>query len=215
MRTEDLIADLAGRVTPVRTLAPPGRRAIAWLAMASAFAAAGIALFGPRPDVLLRLSQFDYLWPAILALTTSMCAAFVALVLAVPGAERSPALRGFTVGVFALWTVTMVSAVVVAGRGLPIATDPHWPACFARVALISLGPAVALFAMARRALPLRLGWAAALAAAAAASVAAFAVQIVCPLDDAGHAFLGHFLPVILITAIGVAARWTMVRRSAA
>ena len=215
MRTEDLIADLARRVTPERPLPPPGRRAIAWLALASAFAAGGIALFGPRPDVLQRLTQFDYLWPAMLALTASMCAVVVTLLLAIPGAERNPALRAFTVGVFALWTVTMMSAVVIAGRGLPITTDRHWPACFARVALISLVPACVLFAMIRRALPLRLGWAAAFAAAAAASMAAFAVQIVCPVDDAGHAFLGHFLPVILIATIGVAARWIMVRRTAA
>lgn len=212
MRTEDLIADLVGRVTPVRPLPSPGRRAIAWLALASMFAAAGIAIFGPRPDVMQRLTQSDYLRTATLALGSSMCAVVVTLVLAIPGAERNPAFRLLTVGLFALWAVTMMWAVVSAGRGLPITTDPHWPACFARVALISAGPAYVLFAMVRRALPLRLGWAAGFAAAAAAAIAALAVQIICPLDDAGHALLGHFVPVIVIALIGVAARSTMARR---
>ena len=59
MKTEDLIADLAGRVTPVRPLPPPGRRAMEWLGVAVVFAAAGIWFFGARPDVLVRLTQPD------------------------------------------------------------------------------------------------------------------------------------------------------------
>ena len=105
-------------------------------------------------------------------------------------------------------------AVVRAGGGLPIATDSHWPACFARVVVVALVPALTLFAMVRRGLPLRLGWTAILAAAAAASMGALVTQIACPLDDAGHAFLGHFVPVIVLAAIGASARRALWRRTA-
>jgi hypothetical protein len=212
MKTEDLIADLAGRVTPVRPLAPPSRRALGWFAVAVVFAAGGIAYFGARPDVFVRLTQPDYLWTAILALTTSTLAAIATLVLAIPGAERTVLLRRTTVVIIVIWAVTAVWSVLATGRGVPIVTDRHWPACFARVVLISVVPVTTLFAMVRRSAPLRLGWTAGLAAAAAASMGALAVQLVCPLDDAGHSFLGHFLPVLVIMALGITLRRALVRR---
>jgi hypothetical protein len=213
MKTDDLIADLARQVTPVRPLAPPGRRAMVWLVVALALAGAGVVAFGARADVMVRLTQPDYLWTAILALTSSTLAVVATLVLAIPGAERTAMLRRTTVGVLAIWAVTAISSVLETGRGLPITTDPHWPVCFARVALFSFVPVIVLFAMVRRAAPLRLGWTAGLAAAAAASTGALAVQIVCPLDNAGHAFLGHFIPVMTIIAIGIAVRRSLAPRS--
>lgn len=212
MRTEDLIADLAGRVTPVRPLRPPGRRAVEWFAVAAACAAAGVAGFGARPDILIRLTQPDYYWTLLLAGTTCVLAVLATLVLSVPGAERTPLLRRNTIVVLAVWAMTMAWAVLDTGRGLPITTDPHWPACFSRVLLIGLVPAIVLFAMARRAAPLRLAWTAGLAALAAASIAALVVQIACPLDDAGHAFLGHFVPILVMSGVGLAARRVLGRK---
>jgi hypothetical protein len=213
MKTEDLIADLAGRVAPVRPLPSPARRAVGWLVIAVVIASAGVAYFGPRRDVMTRLTQADYLWTAFLALATSAFAVVATLMLSVPGAERTSLVRRLTIAALAVWAATMVWAVLDAGRGLPITTDRHWPACFTRVVLVSFVPALALFAMARRAAPLRPGWTAAFAAGAAASMAALAVQIVCPLDDAGHAFLGHFVPVLVIGLLGVLARRVVTRRA--
>ena len=186
-----------------------------WLAVAVVFAAAGIWFFGARPDVLVRLTQPDYVWTAIVALTASTLAAVTTLVLAIPGAERTTLLGRTTVIVFVIWAVTMAWFVLAAGRGLPIITDRHWPACFARVVLISFVPAAVLFGMVRRAAPLRLGWSAGLAAAAAASMGALAVQLVCPIDDAGHAFLGHFFPAMAIIGLGVMVRRALVRKALA
>lgn len=215
MRTDDLIADLAARVTPVRPLPSPMRRAAAWFVVAVAVAAAGVAFFGARRDVLTRLSQLDYLWTAVLALATSVLAVVATLMLSVPGAQQTPRVRRLTLVVLSIWAVSMVWTVLEAGRGLPFTTDRHWPVCFTRVVLVSIVPAVALFAMARRAAPLSLGWTAAFAASAAASMAALVVQIACPVDNAGHAFLGHFAPVLVIAGLGVAARRVLARKVAA
>ena len=206
MKTEDLIADLAGRLTPVRALRPPGVRALGWLAFASACVVGAVTLLGARPDVLVRLTQLDYLGMALLASLTSTLAVVMALVLAIPGAERSAALRMFTVAIVGVWAVSMAGAVYSSGHGLPVSTDPHWPVCFTRVLLVSALPALVLFALVRRGVSLRPGWTAAMAALAAASVGALAVQIACPLDDPGHSFLGHFVPVLSMAVIGVAAQ---------
>lgn len=214
MRTEDLIADLAGRMTPVRPLPSPGIRTLAWLAVAAACGMAAVTLLGARSDVLLRLTQPDYLGVAMLALLTSLFAVVVTLVLAIPGAERTPLGRWSTLGLLGAWAVTMAWLVLDAGRGLPLSTDQHWPVCLLRVVLIGVVPAIALTTMVRRATPLRPGWAAGLAAVAAASMGALAVQIICPLDDPGHAFLGHFVPVIMMMGLGLLARRAMTRRIA-
>jgi len=211
VRTEDLIADLAGRVTPVRPLLPPAVRALAWFALAAAWGGVGVAAFGARSDLTVRLLQPDYLWIAALAVLTSMFAVVVSLILSIPGAERTPVLRVSTVGILGLWTATMVRAVVAAGRGLPVSTDPHWPVCAMRVLVVGVLPALVLWVMIRRGTALRLGWTAAMAALAAASVGALAVHVACPLDDPGHGFLGHFVPVVLAAAMGIAARRRLAR----
>ena len=51
MRTEDLIVDLASRVEPVRPLPSPAVRTVAWLIVAAACVAAGMASFGLRHGV--------------------------------------------------------------------------------------------------------------------------------------------------------------------
>jgi len=212
---DELIAYLAERATPVRPLPAPTVRALGWFVLAAACGVAGVALFGARSDVMVRLTQPDYLWIAMLALMTSMFAVVMTLVRAIPGAERTPVLRVCTFAVLGLWTVTMVSAVLSAGRGLPVSTDPHWPVCFMRVILVGIAPVLVLFVMVRRGFALGLGWTAAFAAIAATSMGALAVQIVCPLDDPGHAFLGHFGPVVLMAALAVLARGTLTRKNAA
>ena len=209
MRTDDLIADLAGRATAVRPLPPPLIRAFAWLVLAGACAAAAVTVFGARADVLVRLPQPDYFSTVLLALSASVVAVVVSLILAVPGAERTPLLRGTAVAIFGVWAAASVWRVLAEGRGLPVAADPHWPVCFGRVVLVALLPAVMLFIMVRRGTPLRPGWTAAMAAAAAASAGALAVIVACPLDDAGHAFLGHLVPVMAIAAMGIALRRTL------
>ena len=55
MRTDDLIADLAGRVTPVRPLPPPAVRALGWLVLAGLCAVAGVTVMdveGQDADIL-------------------------------------------------------------------------------------------------------------------------------------------------------------------
>jgi hypothetical protein len=200
MKTDELIAQLASRAAPVQPLPSPAVRALAWSAVALASAAAGIVIFGARPDLGAVLTQPQFMWPLVAAIVTAAVAAGAALVLAIPGSERSPALRGSSVALGVLWASMLVWFVVRAGHGFAGASD--WPICFLRVIGVGLAPALVLFGMLRRAAPLRLTWTSALAATAAMAAGAMAVQIVCPVDDAAHALLGHFGPVLAIALLG-------------
>lgn len=202
MRTEDLIADLASRATPVRPLPSPGIRVLAWSAVAMICAVVGTIVFGTRADLGAQMREPAFVLVGLVAFATSALAALASLVLAIPGAERSPALRSSTVAVVVLWAVILVAAIVRAGHGFAGAAD--WPICFVRVVAIALVPAGVLFGMLRRSAPLRLGWTSALAAAAAIAAAAIAIQFICPLNDPAHALLGHLGPVL---ALGALAAW--------
>jgi hypothetical protein len=209
MRTDDLIAELAVGAAPVRPLPPPLIRALYWLVLTTITVAAGVAVFGPRADVMVRVTQTDYLSIAVLAVSTSVLSVVVSLILAVPGAERTPLLRMTALAIFGLWAGTTLWQVLHQGRGLPVFTDLHWPVCFVRVVLVALVPAVMLFVMVRRGAPLRPGWTAAMATVAAASAGALAVHVACPLDDPGHVFLGHLVPVMAMAAAAVMVRRTL------
>jgi hypothetical protein len=200
MRTEDLIADLASRATPVRPLASPGARALGWLGIAIAFGAAGLTVFGPRSGLDTLVTQPGFLWTAILAFATCAFAVKAALVLAIPGAERSAVLRAAAVAIAGLWAVTLATDIVRAGHGS--AGVSHWYICFIRVIAIGLVPAVAVMVMLRRAAALRPAWTGALALAAAAAAGALAIQLICPLNDAAHALVGHFGAVVAASAFG-------------
>ena len=211
MKTDDLIADLASRATPVRPLPAPGIRTLSWLAVAMASAAAGVLVFGTRPDLASLMRNQDFLLTSALALATAGLSSAAALVLAVPGAERSALIRGLPFAVLGMWTLTVTMTVLQASHGLSGVSD--WYVCAIRVTAIGLVPAIVLVAMLRRAAPLRREWTGALALAGAAAAGALAIQFICPVDDAGHALLGHLGPVLAMGVAGATAAVRLFRRS--
>jgi hypothetical protein len=203
MRTEELIAQLAGVAEPVRPLPPPWLRAIAWSAVALLSTAAGVAVFGGRSDVAIAVGQPQFVWITAIVLATTAFAVTAALVLAIPGAERSPIQRGSTLVLAGVWALMLAYAIVRAGHGFTGVSD--WYVCFIRITGMALVPLVILFGMLRRSAPLRLAWASGLSMMAAAAAGAVAIQFICPLNDPGHALLGHFGPVLVFGSVGAAA----------
>jgi hypothetical protein len=203
MSTEDLIAELARDAAPVRPLPSPGMRAIAWSAVALAAWATGIVVFGARDDLAASLEQSGFLWTAVIATAACVFAAMSALVLAIPGAERSRVLRTSTVALVGGWAAGMSIAVLRAGGGFAGASD--WPVCFVRVLAIGLLPGIVLWRMLLRAAPLRPAWTMALAAIAATAAGAMTIQFVCPQTNPAHLLLGHVGPVLVMGWAGAAS----------
>jgi hypothetical protein len=137
---------------------------------------------------------------AALTLGAAVVSAVAALVLAIPGAERSPALRMTALTLLGAWGVELVTGLIRAGGGFP--SDSHWPVCVIRIIAVGLIPAWTLVGMLRRAAPLRLASTGALAAIAAMAAAAVAIQFACPIDAPAHLIRGHFAPVVVFAALG-------------
>ena len=203
MKTDDLIVTLAHDSAPWTPLAPARTRAARWLLGSAALCVATIAIVGARADLVLALRTPVYLALAITLLSSALLGAFAAMTLSVPGAESTPALRVLSVILAAGWALSFVVRLLPGGDAWPrIAAFPnHW-ACVAEITGLSLVSGGVLYAMMRRAAPLRLGWSAAVATLASATLAATATQIMCPIDDPAHHVVSHVAPVAVLVLAG-------------
>jgi hypothetical protein len=207
VKTEELIVQLTRSLEPVQPLSSPLVRVIRWAALTLSIGAVGVLAIGARADVADAVRQPAFAGLAILAMATSIAAAATALVLSVPGAERSPVQRGIPLALFVGW-VTALAAMLVSG-GAAVAGLMAMPihiACIIEIAGFALIPGWALFKMLRGAAPLKTWWTAVFAALAATAMGAAATQIVCPIDDPAHHLVGHLAPAVLFVMIG-ASTW--------
>src|SRR5262245_11674304 len=87
--TDDLIRRLTESAAPVHRLAPPGRRAMLWLALALAWVGLVVWMESPRPDLADKLRDPRFLAETVFALATGLVAALAAFTTVVPGSEST------------------------------------------------------------------------------------------------------------------------------
>ncbi len=206
MRTDELIVELARAAGPVRPLPAPSWRLARWTAATVPLMILGVFLIGPRPDVLTVMPQPAFLAIAFATFSTGLLAAACALVLSVPGAERSVVQRILPLAFGGIWLILLV--VLLTTGAEPIRRLLEWPlhwACVLQIVGLSAVPGWALFTMVGSAAPLRRAWSGALAALGAVAIGAAATQFICPLDDPAHQLAGHALPVAIVSVLGAFA----------
>ena len=182
MRTDELIVQLARAADPVRPLPGPSLRLARWISAAVPLTALGVIVIGPRVDLMTAIYEPTFAGLAVTTLGTALLSAAGAFVLSVPGAERSPLQRVVPLVIGGVWALVLI--VLLATGGDPVqrvlALPFHW-ACLIEITGLSVVPGWALFAMLRRAAPLRRAWSAALATLAAVALSALATQFICPV----------------------------------
>ena len=203
MRTEDLIVDLARQSGPWTPLAPVRVRLTRWLVLAIGLGVVTVAVIGARADFADAIQRPTFVALAVATLASGLLAAQAALVLSVPGAERTPLVRVLATILIAGWAMTFAIQLVAGGNAWPrLAAFPnHW-GCVVRISALSILSGVVLFVMLRRAAPLRPRMCAALAALASTSLAATATYIMCPVDDPAHQLVSHVVPLAAIVLAG-------------
>jgi hypothetical protein len=206
VRTEELIVHLASAAGAVQPLPRPSVRLARWIAGVIPLIAFAVMMIGPRRDVMIAIRQPTFIVLALVTLGTALLAAASALVLSVPGAERASISRTTTLTAGSVWAFMLMARLMEGGDAasrllvLPI----HW-LCVIEIAGLGFIPGWALFAMLRRAAPLRQAWTGALATLAAAALGAAATQVLCPIDDPAHQLVGHVLTVTLLAIAGTIA----------
>jgi hypothetical protein len=206
VRTDELIMALASNARAVRPLGRPSLRLAGWSAATLPVTALAAMAVGLRADVWSALADPVFTGFLLVTVCTAAVSAAGTLVLSVPGAERPVLSRVLPLAIGGLWPLALVA--ILAPRGDAAQRLWLWPfhwACLIEITGLSIVPGWILFAMLRRAAPLRRAWSGALAALAAAGIGATATQLICPLDDPAHQLVGHVLPVAALTLSGALA----------
>lgn len=184
MKTDELIAKIAGDGRPVRRLPPPARRLASWLVITLPLVAAIVALMTPRPDLAQQLADPRFQTEQLAALATAMAAAFAAFSAVVPGRPRWPLFMPLIP--LAVWLASLgqdcIRIWLVSGpEGLRIGWD--W-VCIPAIAMVGAAPAIAIVIMLRRGAPVLPHAAVALGALAAAALGNFGLRFF-HTEDAG------------------------------
>ena len=109
MLTEDLIRQLASDLQPIRRLRPVAIRALGWLVLALASLGGVMLMMGVRRDLGDAVDGLDFAVEATLLIVTAWSAAVGALIVSIPGAERTrlvrwvPILAGLAAGTVGAW----------------------------------------------------------------------------------------------------------------
>jgi hypothetical protein len=208
-----VIARLARDGVPVTPLPSPLARWWAWTLRAAATAAVVTIMLGVRPDLALRLREARFLLAATFTGMLALTAAGHAFMLSVPGASPRRVVRVLPLIAAIAWgTLLWIRMTMLGDPIAEIVATPRHPVCIVLILTISALPGIWLFDMLRRAAPLETRWTGVLAALGALACGALGTQFVCPIDAPGHQLLWHFVPVIVLTSMGLAigarlSRW--------
>jgi hypothetical protein len=205
VRTEDLIQRLADDARPVRPLRPLALRVAGWTAVAVASLAAVMLMMGVRRELGDNADRADFAFQALLLIVTALSAASGALVIAVPGAARSPLVRWLPVMLGAVCVTWAIGGVAYAAAiGAPTGRLTFAWHCVYKTTSVAAVPGFLLFVMLRRAAPMQAWWAGLLALLATSAVGVLGANIICPNDRPLHLLLWHMLPLVAFAGGGAA-----------
>ena len=135
MKTDELILQLAKSAVPVTPLSPPSVRLLRWCALATALAAAAVIAIGPRADLSTAVTRPVFVTSILALLIATVSAAAAALVMSVPGAERSPRHRALPIAAVVTWPV---SWLVMMASGAGGSARLFHPGCALEIAALSV-----------------------------------------------------------------------------
>ncbi|WP_198372105.1 NrsF family protein [Roseomonas rosulenta] len=198
MDTDDLIRRLAADLHPVRRLASPLVRAAAWIGFAVLVVAACVLLFGPRHDLMERLSRPHEVAQLAFGLATGVLAAIAAFELSLP--DRSPRWALLPLPAAAGWigSLGMGCLADVAREGpQALVLGTSW-GCFRFIILMGVPLAISLVWMLRHAGPIRPVPVAALGGLAGAAISAVGLSLFHHLDAAAMVLAWHGGSTLLV-----------------
>jgi hypothetical protein len=215
MRTEQLIEQLASGLEPVRVLRPPWLRAMLWLALVAAAAAALILLYANLDAVLPRLRVPRVAVESAATALTAVTAIIAAFELSLP--DRSPRWAWLPLPSFVVWLGASGLGCLRNGLSLrgPDGFAGDSPHCFAFIIAASVPLGVGLFAMLRHARPIAPLPVAAVGTLGVAATAAFVLQFFHPFDITLIDLGLHLAAVGLVVLLGTLWRHRLLDAGAA
>lgn len=215
MNTEDLIQRLGDSLEPVRPLAPPWRRAAAWLAVAAAYLC-GMVLLAWARGRSIEVAGTDLAQQSAL-IATAMSASVAAFASVVPASDKRVLGIPLIPGVLLMTALVWGCVVDMRTQGtLGVGREIDWP-CVTSIALGGVVLWALGVAMLRRGAPMTPGVSSMLAGVAAFSVANIEACLSRPHMFTITVLLWHGMTTaLLVTALAQVGRslltWKRARR---
>lgn len=202
LTTTDLIEKLAGNLAPVRRLRPPLVRACGWVLLAIAIVALLGVAHGLRGDIVHRLHEPVFVTALAAAIGTGVLAAISVFYVSQP--DRSARWLLLPVAPLLLWVSTVTYGCLSDWVSMgPSGMQPgETQRCFATLLLTSLPLALALFAMVRRAVPLRPTPISIAGGIAIGAFAAAALSLLHDLDASAMVLIWNLATTGVLAALG-------------
>jgi hypothetical protein len=209
MKTNELIEVLSRDVPPVHRLAPPFRRALAWLAVVLMFAVLVISVEGAWSPMVQRLVDARFALEMAATLLTGLAAVIAAFYLSVPG--RSAFWAALPLPAFLLWVGSSGYEcyrnwfVYGPDDSLTLGRSSD---CFVFIVLVSVPLGAALYLSLRRAMPLNPLPVLLLGGLGVAALAATLLQFFHPFDVTVMDLAAHLAAISgVIGAMGAGRYW--------
>jgi hypothetical protein len=198
MNTDDLIGRLAAELHPVKRLAPPVLRAAGWIGLALLVVAACVAAFGPRHDLMERLSRPHEVAQLVFALATGVLGAVAAFELSLPDRSRHWALLPLPAAAAWVGSLGLGCLADVAREGpQALVLGTSW-GCFRFIVLMGVPLSLAMVWMLRHAGPIRPVPVAALGGLAGAAISSVGLSLFHHLDAAAMVLAWHGGTTLLV-----------------
>ncbi len=201
MDTDKLIGDLSRDLKPVTVLPPPARRAARFAIFALLIVFLFIVVAGVREDAAVMMASPRFIFENAAMFFSGVLAAFAAFHLSVPDTRiRKPVLVAILLAVSG-WIILALLCCgdLDAGHGHH---EMGWH-CIRDLAALVVAPIVAAFILLGKGAPVWRGWAGFGMLLSVASFCGIGMRFLCPNDNGGHLLLLHYLPVMVISVIGI------------
>jgi hypothetical protein len=201
VETSNLTRQLTTSAVPVRRLAPPWRRAAAWLAIALPYVAIVVVLMSPRDDLVLQRTDMRFQIELVSAVITGVLAAGAALAMTVPGHSRLICL--LPIAPLGVWLASLGRSCVEdwisqGPDGLRLRSD--WE-CLPPALVASIVPAIAMVVMLRRGAPLSPRVTVAMGALAVAALTNAGLQLYHADDASIMVLVWHLGSAVILSAV--------------
>lgn len=201
---EQLIGNLTEQLAPVRPLAHPLKRGLAWMAFALAYMGLAVWISGVRPDIADKLTDQPYLLETALGAAMALFAALSSMWLCIPDLRGQ---RGLSVVAYTLFAVFLGWTLLrVLTEGMH-AHDLHANHCFAEGLLYGFFPMLALVILSRKGATTHPFQQSFMNGLAVMGLGYVGLRFTCALDNVEHCTLFHFMPYVLLGGVlGLFAR---------
>jgi hypothetical protein len=198
-----LIDQLGNELAPVRRLLPPWLRTVGWALVVAAIASMLLMHFGVSGMLFRWNATPDLAWAGVGAVITTVCAAWAAFALSVPGRRALWAWLPVPGALLWIGASGLGCLGVLIKPGTHIASLHQSTDCLVFIISFSIPLSALLIVLLRRAFPLRPVLTAVMVGLASAAASASLLEICHAYDAAATDLLTHALAVALVVAANV------------